>query len=1204
MRHFLISFLCLGAGSALAQQASPELVAEVFAGPSMVKNVTAICFDDQGRLYATESYRWRNGIEDNRDHLYWVMDDLASQDTRDRDRLLKKWADSFTPDYFTANADRVMCLEDRNGDGRADIARVFADGFDDALDGPAIGLLAGKGGVYMTCIPHLWFLADKDNNGRSESRQSLQEGFGPRFSLSGHDLHGLVWGPDGKLYFSVGDRGYALKTREGKTLANPGAGAVFRCDPDGANMELFYYGLRNPQELAFNEFGDLFTVDNNCDQGDEARVCYLLEGGDTGWHMGHQALSTFEATIEDGGMEQAPHWLTEHLWEKQRPDQPAWILPPIDHLTNGPSGLVFHSGTGLGDSYRNHFLVCDYKGSSNQCFLYSFKVEQDGAGYKMRDAHVFHNGITAADVDLGWDGKIYLGDFGGGWVRPDRGNIITLHDPDHLSDPVVALVATLVGEGFERRTNTELIDLLTHQDIRIRSRAQWALAKRGNKVLPDLIAAVESSPNLVSRLHALWALGQLKASRAVTGFVYHGNAELRAQAARILGNLRTRNAREELAFLLRDESPRVQTFAAIALGRIGHAGSFAPLVEFARSTGEKDVWRRHAAVFGLAHVAKPSQLANLSDTQDDSLRLVSALALRRQAHPAIKSFLSDKNPLIVAEAVRAINDLPINDAMNDLADRTSETSLDSALSEPLFRRYINAAVRSGRDSDATTLIDLANNQKLPENRRHVALRALLNFASPPPIDPTLGAYRPLEKRQIDPIKAVVGEKLQNTLATSKGEMALCALQAARTLGVKVGANQLSSWVTDSAQKNPLRREALRQLAKQDLDRSRKLARKLWTDKSAEIRVIGAEGLLAGGEPEMPLLAKLRKNGSVPEMRLCYNKLGESSDEEALDLLASDLDEFDTGNVRPSLALDLFSAAEKQPKLRDRLQASVGKLEKNGKTLHHLALNGGDPERGKGIFNNQGTCLKCHRAESSHGGGNAGPRLTDIALRMAPTKILQSIVDPNAEVVRGYGIASLTLRDGTIVTGTPLGESDEYVLFKTGTTEPERIPRDKIAERTPPVSAMPPLVHVLPKEDLRDLLAYLTDLVEISKTGPEHHVVDPHNVLSVQELDTIAAAALELEKKHKIEEVLVIVAPKVIDESPIQRAERIEQILPESESRLVIVFDTQAGTPGISKVGLDGPSLNDAITAANKMWESNQSTQIEQLLKTLIAIAPR
>src|SRR4029434_579873 len=105
----------------------------------------------------------------------------------------------------------------------------------------------------------------------------------------GHDLHGMVLGPDGKLYFCMGDRGLNVtKSVDGATVENPESRAVLRCNLAGTGLELFATGLRNPQELRFDQYGNLFTGDNNPDKGDPARWVYVCEGGDRGRRIGYQ----------------------------------------------------------------------------------------------------------------------------------------------------------------------------------------------------------------------------------------------------------------------------------------------------------------------------------------------------------------------------------------------------------------------------------------------------------------------------------------------------------------------------------------------------------------------------------------------------------------------------------------------------------------------------------------------------------------------------------------------------------------------------------------------------------------------------------------------------------------------------------------------------------------------------------------------------
>jgi hypothetical protein len=135
-----------------------------------------------------------------------------------------------------------------------------------------------------------------------------------RVAFHGHDLHGLTLGPDGMIYFTVGDRGYHV-VHEGRTLADPESGAVFRCEPDGSRLEVVHAGLRNPQELAFDDLGNLFTVDNNSDSGDRARLVQIVPGGDSGWRMSVQYLP-----------DRGP-FNRERIWHLAHDGQPAWIVP-------------------------------------------------------------------------------------------------------------------------------------------------------------------------------------------------------------------------------------------------------------------------------------------------------------------------------------------------------------------------------------------------------------------------------------------------------------------------------------------------------------------------------------------------------------------------------------------------------------------------------------------------------------------------------------------------------------------------------------------------------------------------------------------------------------------------------------------------------------------------------------------------------------
>ncbi|MEY2427934.1 MAG: quinoprotein glucose dehydrogenase [Verrucomicrobiota bacterium] len=272
-----------------AFQVAPDLKVSLWAAEPMLANPVAFNFDEKGRLFVCETFRLGHGVDDIREIMPWLNEELASRTVDDRLAEMKRHLGDRFSTYSEAS-ERVGLLEDRAGHGRADHATIFAEGFNSPLDGIGAGVLAHKGSVWYANIPNFWLLRDTNGGGVADFRKSLHYGFGVRVGFLGHDLHGVHFGPDGKIYFSNGDRGSNIKLAGGRMAGDPETGCVFRCNPDGSDLEVFAFGLRNPQDLVFDQYGNLFTGDNNSDSGDEARWVYVVEGADNGWRVGYQFM--------------------------------------------------------------------------------------------------------------------------------------------------------------------------------------------------------------------------------------------------------------------------------------------------------------------------------------------------------------------------------------------------------------------------------------------------------------------------------------------------------------------------------------------------------------------------------------------------------------------------------------------------------------------------------------------------------------------------------------------------------------------------------------------------------------------------------------------------------------------------------------------------------------------------------------------------
>ncbi len=264
-------------------------------------------------------------------------------------------------------------------------------------------------------------------------------------------------------------------------------GAVLRCEPDGSNLEVVAKGLRNPQELAFDQFGNLFTVDNNSDSVDKARVVYIVEGGDSGWRTGYQ----YGSSLSDRGPFNA-----EKIWHLPPTEQPAYTVPPLAHITSGPSGLCYNYGaTALPEKYKDHFFICDFRGSPGGSNVTSFAFKPKGAAFEVTDVSEAFGSILATDCDFGPDGGFYISDWVDGWNLTGKGRIYRFADPAIEKTSLIVETKKLLAEGFEKRPVAELVKLLEFPDMRVRQAAQFALVANTKGGLEALIEVAKSGTN-------------------------------------------------------------------------------------------------------------------------------------------------------------------------------------------------------------------------------------------------------------------------------------------------------------------------------------------------------------------------------------------------------------------------------------------------------------------------------------------------------------------------------------------------------------------------------------------------------------------------------------------------------------------------------------------------------------------------------------
>ncbi len=1092
---------------------------DLWAAEPMLGNPVAFCIDEKGRIFVAESYRFNRGTEEYRHRPFFLDGDLANTSVDDRLAMYKKFESKFPGgmSYFSKYADQIRLLEDRAGKGRADYSSVFADGFNDPLDGLAAGVLAKDGDIFFTCIPKLWKLRDSKNTGKADQKIALHDGFGVQTAFLGHDLHGLAFGPDGKLYFSVGDRGYHVKNHEGWTLSGPRNGAVFRCDPDGANLEVVHTGLRNPQELAFDQFGNLFAADNNCDKGDHSRLVYIVEGGHSGWNMAYQTIETpgFRPLAQG----EKPSYLTgpwhaEKLWHMLHPGQAAYILPPVGKLGAGPSGFTFTSGVGWPNRYQDAFFMCNFTGNGG---VDSFRVVPKGAAYDLVDYHTFINPVSATDVEFGYDGKMYLSDWvqfvwDGGGVG--KGRIFAVHDPNHADNTNIRDMRKQMKAGFKILDDKALLGLLAHLDQRVRFRAQYELAQRADiaGALYRIASAEKDLPkDTVPRLHAIWALGQLARKRPDTiepiGYaklLANADHEIRAQSAKVLGEIGWQDKswpgkalKSMLLALIDDPHPRVRFFAMQSAGKLVMKEAVPRILAQVQINKDEDPYLRHAAVTAIVRLGEIDAMLEqvkhgeegktwgpLSIESKRALNMAAVLVLRALNDKRIARFLNDGDDLVVTEAARAINDLPIGDAMPALASLAPRFAPRKQQPDAaLWRRIINANYRLGQAEHLTVLLDVAQSVTVSEEMRFEALASVHQWTEPGNRDRVNGYWRPLAARDSPFVRIKLQERLPALLTSATPKMQAELTKMIATFTLSIDEKTIVGWIDDEKRPVETRMAAIDLVASRYGKSLAGVLTKVYASSNASLRSHAREHMInIDPSKANQWLDEAWQSGTIREKQHLVRLLARRNEPVNRKRMLEILADFEAGKTPRDLHLDVIESAKtvnaplwtKFEEARKLARTPEARLK-----VYDVTLKGGDAARGRQIFVSHpvAQCVRCHKAEGQ--GGDAGPDLSVWSPKAMGDRghFLESLLYPSRKFTPGFGAVALTMRDGRVLTGTVKAEDKEKLVLADATGKTQTIAVKEIDERANGISPMPEMGPVLSMEEIRDLIEYLAALKE-------------------------------------------------------------------------------------------------------------------------------
>jgi putative membrane-bound dehydrogenase-like protein len=1009
---------------------------ELFAHEPLLINPTSMDIDHKGRVWVAEAVNYRRV--------------------------------GFKRPILRPEGDRIVVLVDKDGDGKADEAVTFYQGKD--LIAPlgvcVIPQADGKALRVLVCqSPDILEFWDRDGDLKADGPpKKFLTGFGG-FDHD-HGVHGLIVGPDGKLYFTVGDSGVnGLQSADGKgrvwrsNSTDCRAGTVWRCDQDGTNLELIAHNFRNNYEACVNSFGEIWLSDNDDDGNQQTRICFVMPGGNYGYHPRGPGQT---------------HWHEE---------QPGVVHKVLRTGFGSPTGITFYEGTLFPEKYRGHLLHTDAGPRELRAFL----IKPKGAGYEL-DKEVLltstDNWFRPSDVCVAPDGSVFVADWydpgvgGHGMGDWTRGRIFRLTPKGHTGYKVPE-VKLDTPEGVLAALGSPCL-----------ATRALAISKLGSMSPPEAMKVLSAGllgPADVLRARALQHHRVLE--RALTADTD------RAAAADAYGAfLRHVGARPEFRALGFRVLTRVSG-GSLGAPKSGKRGGPADLErawkDYPGSTlremilGLRDVRPEVAKMYFYV-------LAKLYDGQDHFYR--AALNIALGTDPARRDAILADFDKHFPEWNDRVADLVWELRPKSVLPRLEKLLGDAKLTGPQKARIVDILAASDDPAAGNAMLALLLSDA-PQEVKTRAIEQLRLFLP--------GKWRGLQSG--DGLTTAIDKLLAGERTRATGLQLVAAANATNRVdaAAKIAADPAGN-------SQEVRAEAVRTLGRL---RSPKSVEALKAVLAEDVRpgitplkaeAVNALAALASSQPKDPVgpaaLAALqglidRSNGLEMQQAALAALAGTRAGTVWL------LDRHAKKQLPAELVADAGLLLRNSPHqdLRNRALIAFpapGKLNpKNLPPVAELVKRTGSAERGKQVWaaslTGAAQCAKCHMVRGV--GGQIGPDLSMIGKKGSAENLFDSILDPSKAIADQYLQHQVRTTADLTVTGLLVADTPQAITLRDANGKDTTIPKAEVEGevRKLKVSIMPEdIVAALTEDELIDLVAYLQTLQTAALTPDSFRVAGP------------------------------------------------------------------------------------------------------------------